>query len=544
MACTLTFTRKLEITLIPNLVPDVLLKRILDCPAFRAAPKLARLLRYLVGETLAGRVERLKAYTIAVDVFGQPASFDPQTNALVRVQVGRLRNLLERYYLNDGRADPMRIEIPKGGYMPLFQTNPVTAQVNRIQSDEGSLLRVSYGPVLAVLPCRNLSGDDRDGYLCDGMTQELIHLLTEYRELHVIAPDTMFQYRARGANPRHLGSELGVDYVLSGAVRMGNDRMRVIANLTDTETGIRVWTQSYDQTLTMTGILGVQEAIAQRIAALLGQPHGVLNRLIRRKATPHLEAYAAVLRYYEYVEDFSPENHARARDALERAIALDPNYAEAWGGLAGIYGGEYTFGFNRRSDAIPPLERAHTAARRSVQLEPGCIIGQYNLALSYYYRGEMALFRETAERALRLAPNRSDLLANLGLHLAYDGQWEQGLALLDKARVLNPLHPGWYYFPYALHHYQRGCYDEALIVAHQLNLPHFFWEPLFIAMICGQLGRDQEAQTALTRLLELRPDMVTEAARVIAMVVPDPTMVAHCIEGLRKAGLNTALLAS
>lgn len=522
------------------------LERILDCPTFRAAPKLARLLRYLVKEALAGQVERIKAYAIAVDVFNQPASFDPQTNPLVRVQVGRLRNLLERYYLNDGRADLLRIEIPRGGYLPLFQTEPAAAPGNRVQQggDSGdSLLQVPYGPSLAVLPCRNLSGDPQQDYLCDGMTQELIHLLTECRELHVIAPNTMFQYRARGANPRHLGNELGVDYVLSGTVRIGNDRIRVIAGLTDTETGIRVWTQSYDQTLTMTGILGVQEDIAQRIAALLGQPHGVLNRLIRRKPTAYLEAYTAVLRYYEYVEDFSPENHARARDALDRAIALDPDYAEAWGALAGIHGGEYTFGFNPRPDDAPPLERAYTAARRSVQLEPGCVIGQYNLALSYYYQREMALFRETAERALSLAPNRSDLLANLGLHLAQDGQWERGLALLDKARVLNPLHPGWYYFPYALDSYRRGCYDEALITAHQLNLPHFFWEHLYIAMICGQLGRDQEAQTALARLLALRPDIATDADRIIEMVVLDPALVAHCIEGLRKAGLNTALLA-
>ncbi|MER2604092.1 MAG: hypothetical protein ABTR27_17320 [Candidatus Competibacter phosphatis] len=518
------------------------LGRILDCPAFRSTPKLALLLSYLIREALAGRVERLKAYAIAVDVFGQSASFDPQTNSLVRVQAGRLRNLLERYYLNDGCADPLRIEIPRGGYMPLFQTDPVTAQANRFQSDGDSLLRVSYGPALAVLPCRNLSGDDRQDYLCDGMTQELIHLLTECRELHVIAPDTMFQYRAQGANPRHLGHELGVDYVLSGTMRMGDDRMRVIASLTDTETGVRVWTQRYDQALTMIGVLGVQEDIAQRIAALLGQPHGVLNRLIRRKSTAYLEAYTAVLCYYEYVEDFSPENHARVRDALEQAIALDPDYAEAWGALAGIYGGEYTFGFNPRPDAAHPLERAHAAARRSVQLDPGCIIGQYNLALSYYYQREMTLFRETAERALSLAPNRSDMLANLGMHLAHDGQWERGLALLDKARVLNPLHPGWYHFPYALDHYRRGCYDAALIAARQLNLPQFFWEPLYIAMICGQLGRDQEAQTALARLLELRPDVVTEAARVIAMVVPDPVLVAHCIEGLCKAGLNTALL--
>jgi Flp pilus assembly protein TadD len=96
------------------------------------------------------------------------------------------------------------------------------------------------------------------------------------------------------------------------------------------------------------------------------------------------------------------------------------------------------------------------------------------------------------------------------------------------------------WFPYALDHYRRGQYAEALSAARQLNLPDCFWEPLFIAMICGQLGREAEAQTALARLLEMRPDLVTATAEVIGIIVLDPALVAHCVEGLRKAGLQTA----
>jgi tetratricopeptide (TPR) repeat protein len=285
----------------------------------------------------------------------------------------------------------------------------------------------------------------------------------------------------------------------------------------------------------------VQDDIAQHIAALLGQPHGVIQRLIRHKPFPHWTAYMAVLGFYDYLENFSVENHARTREALERALELEPGYAQAWGCLAIVDQGEHMFGFNPRHGDPPPLERALGAALRAVKLDPYCITGQYALALSYYYRREMTLFREAAERALTLAPNRSDVLANLGLHLAYDGQWERGLALLDKARLLNPLHPGWYGFPYALDHYRRGQYDRALIAARQINLPHFFWEPLFIAMICGQLGREADAQTALARLLAMRPDLATAAAEVIGIIVLDPALVAHCVEGLRKAGLKTAI---
>ncbi len=96
------------------------------------------------------------------------------------------------------------------------------------------------------------------------------------------------------------------------------------------------------------------------------------------------------------------------------------------------------------------------------------------------------------------------------------------------------------WFPYALDRYRRGQYAEALSAARRLNLPNFLWEHLFIAMICGQLGRQAEAQTALARLLEMRPDLVTAAAEVIGIIVLDPALVAHCVDGLRKAGLQTA----
>lgn len=513
-------------------------RRILEGAAFQASPNLARLLRYLVEETLAGRAERLKAYTIAVEALGQPATFDPQTSALVRVQAGRLRHRLERHYRQDGRADPLRLVIPKGGYAVQFAA-PAAAPPTDGPPEAGGLPRMPHGPVLAVLPCRHPSGDDRHADFGDGMTQEMIHLLTQCRELHVIAPDTVWQYRKRGITARDLRNELGVDYVLNGSLRLDGNRVRVIASLTDTETGICLWTQRYDQTLTLAHLFEVQDDIAQRIAALLGQPHGVVQRLVRRKPLPDLEAYTAVLRFYEYLEDFSVANHARTRETLERAVERDPDYAEAWGCLAIVYAGEHMFGFNPRVDAAPPLERARTAALRALKLDPYSITGHYALALSYYYRREMALFRETAERALHLAPNRSDILANLGLHLAYDGQWERGLALLDKARLLNPLHPGWYWFPYALDHYRRGQHAEALDAARRLHLPDFFWEPLFIAMICGQLGRDAEARTALARLLELRPDFVTAPEGVIGIIILDPVLVARCVEGLRKAGLHT-----
>jgi tetratricopeptide (TPR) repeat protein len=162
------------------------------------------------------------------------------------------------------------------------------------------------------------------------------------------------------------------------------------------------------------------------------------------------------------------------------------------------------------------------------------------LALCLAYRGEYAQFHDSADSILALAPSRADLLASLGLHIAYSGQWSRGLGLLDRARSINPLHPSGYWFPYALDAYRRGDYEAALRHARRLNMPDFFWDHLFVAMICGQLGRRDQAGEALRRMLALAPNLRADPLAVLGAVIPDAELVSHCVQGLRKAGLGVA----
>jgi adenylate cyclase len=502
---------------------DTCLQRVLASIRFKSSPGLARLLAYLAANTDSSGEKRIKAYSIGVEVFHQPANFDPQSNALVRVQACRLREQLRRYYADEGRADEWQLSIPLGGYC-----------VQRLPAAREGL--AGFGPRLAVLPFQNLSGDEQQAYLCDGMTQEIMHLLVQSRTLQLMAPDTMFHYRQRATEPVSVGRELGVDYVLSGHIRIGNETVRIGAQLTDVRSNQQAWSESYQRPRDPADILAIQDDIAQHIVAVLGSPHGIIDRLERRHASTDFSAYAAVQRFYEYIEHLTPETHATARATLELAVQAAPNYAEAWAGLAGVYCGEHLFGFNPRHDE-PALDRALAAARRALQLVPDCVTGHYSLALTHYYRREMSAFRAAAERALILAPNRTDLISSLGMHLAYAGEWSRGLALLDRARAFNPLHPNWYWFPYAMESYRRGDYARALHYADQLNQQDFFWDHVFIAMICGQLGQLDRAQPALQRALRLCPPLKTDAEAIIGIIHANSSMVALCLEGLRKAGM-------
>lgn len=514
--------------------------KLLDSRTFKDAAVLVELLRFLFEESIVKERNNLTAYVIATEGLNQPASFDAQKNPLVRVQAARLRKLLDAYYLDEGVADPWRINMPKGGYhLRVFKSGTHLDNTAHRRTTGRDL-----APRIAVLPFDNLSGDDSNRYICDGITQEIIHIMATSREIQLLASGTTFHYRVGQEQFSKVAQELGVDYLLHGSIRMDAQEIRVTTFLYDAHTEQHVWTEQYQHKLSPQSIFEIQESIASMIAHHVTTPYGAIHRHMRTKSIDDFAAYAAILRYYQYQEDLSPETHKIAVDAIERTIMDHPEYAEAWGCIAGLYAAEHMFGFNVRKLDRPPLERALEAARKSLQLLPDSIIGLYGLANSYYYLGDREAFRVAAQRAIELAPNRPEVLGGLSLQICYDGQWTRGLAMLDKARELNPLHPGWYWFPYAIHHYKNDDYEQALSYAQRINMPGFFWDHTFLAMILGQLGRINEAKTHLEKALTLNPALATTAYDTYMVIMQNPELVKKCLAGLEKAGLPTQKIPS
>jgi tetratricopeptide (TPR) repeat protein len=225
------------------------------------------------------------------------------------------------------------------------------------------------------------------------------------------------------------------------------------------------------------------------------------------------------------------------RSCLERAVELDPDYADAWAVLANIYAQEHRFGFNPRPDLYDSRERSLTAAYRAVEIEPTNPTAQLMLANALFDRRNLAGFRAAGERAITLNPNDPDLLAHYGMRLTFIGEWERGLALATKAIALNPNHPQWYDTAIIYYHYQTNDYERALVESQKQEVFDDIWWLLYRAMILGQLGRSAEAQPVIGAALKLNPDvreLFWEMARI--WNVPDP-QIEHIADGLRKAGL-------
>ncbi|HSN54157.1 MAG TPA: hypothetical protein VLT32_05775, partial [Candidatus Sulfomarinibacteraceae bacterium] len=164
------------------------LGRILASPEFHATDKMRDFLRFVVEEKLAGRSHRLKGYTIAVDVFGRGEDFDAANDPIVRIQAGRLRRALERYYLVGGVSDPILIDIPKGRYIPRFTTRSAPRHTDAAPPGRSKTApeERAQGPSLAVLPFENLTEDPEQVALTNGLTEELITELTRFQDIAVI----------------------------------------------------------------------------------------------------------------------------------------------------------------------------------------------------------------------------------------------------------------------------------------------------------------------------------------------------------------------
>lgn len=517
------------------------LERILSSPEFKGKSMLQGFLRFIVEETLGGRAHQIKGYTIATQVFARKEDFDPIRDPIVRIQAGRLRRTLERYYQTRGKDDPVRIEVPLGSYVPIIHplggAEPGRREPPPASWNQGPAL--PRGPSIAVMPLLNLTGDPGQEYFADGLTEELTNEIARYQDLRVVSCRSAMRRKGIDVGARELGLDLGVCFVLEGSVRREADSVKIGVRLVDTMTRMQLWCEQYRRELKPDSLIALQEEISRRVAASVGSEYGIilqtLSRESRNKPPEALEAYEALLRFYHYIAVFTPESFADTLRAVEKALASDPECGLLWSLLAVLYDTNHVL---QLYPVDTPMEKALAFARKGAALEPQNQLVRVALANVYFHNSEKESFFREAEKALALNPNAPATIGCLGWMAALYGDWEHGLALLQKGMDLNPLYPGWYHLAPYCHCYLHGDYEAAYHHARQFQMPQLFWDPLSRAAALGQLARTEEAHSALGELLLLKPDFAAAAPRRIGFLVKLEGLSQALLEGLRKAGLG------
>jgi len=556
------------------------LERIVASAEFPGLGRSAAFLRYVVEEAIAGRAARIKGYSIAIEVFGRNESFT-QDDPVVRIEAARLRRSLERYYLVEGHKDPVRIDIPKGGYAPVFSLN--TAVVSK-KVDNGSVPTSQLSPIvrwwsvrrlsltclalltaasayqfsshsrlapteelaestapdrpaLIVAPFANL-GDGPNAQLYSlGLTEELLTALPRFKEIKVFGRETS-KALPSDVDVSKVREELGARYLLTGGVRTAGNSLRVTARLLDTDDGEIVWSRDYDNDLGSKDLFSIQADVARRVATAIAQPYGVMAQADTANPPPQdLGAYECSLRFYAYRSELSPEEHAHVRECLETSVARYPTFSTAWAMLSIIYLDEDRFKFNRGQGPETPLQRALRAARRSTQLDASNTRGLQALMMALFFNRELTEAMRVGEVALATNPNDTELMGEFGTRLALGGQWQRGANLLDQAIALNPGGSGYYNGTRALAAYMLHDNSTAVREITKADMQKF---PLFhavAAVIYADAGMMDQAWHEAEIFVRMRPDFLPNVVEELAMRNVQPGDRDRLVEGLRKAGM-------
>jgi adenylate cyclase len=394
------------------------------------------------------------------------------------------------------------------------------------------------GTSIAVTPLTDLTGDDEREYFTDGLTEELIAELARYQDVQVIASQSIMRFKGQSVDPQKVGKDLNVRFLLVGGVRRDSNAVKVTVQLLDTSTAEQIWGQSYKRSYTAADLIGIQEEIARQAIGVIADQWGVIGRRLSResskKAPQDMSAYDAVLRFYHYETVLTAEAFENALSALRRAIETEPDYGLAWSMIAHLYADNHTLGFCEINDS---LNKAVTFAKKGVALAPENQFAWDALALTYFHLGDKELLLETIEKTIALNPNSPYIVGVAGWHMALYGEWDRGLALMEKGIKLNPYHPSWFHLAPFMDYYRRGEFEDALAEALKFNYPGLYWDPLLRAAALGRLGRQAEANIAIEQLLELVPDFATRGREMIGGYVKVEDLVDKIVEGVREAGL-------
>lgn len=403
--------------------------RVLASGHFSRSATLSQLLRFVVELTLQGKEDELKEYRLGVDVFKRGADFDPRVDPIVRIQAAKLRSRLAEYYASDGRGDVIVISIPKGAYVPQFS-----------HTESGSPPGVTVSPdiqSIAVLPFVSMSSDPENEYFSDGLTEELINVLTYVPGLRVVARTSVFCFKNTAKDIREIGNQLNVRTVLEGSVRRAGNQLRVTAQLIEVSTGFHLLSRAFPRE--MKDVFTLQEELAGAVVKeIMPQVRGEARPAVREHAIDpaiyslYLKGMFTLANQY-----FGP------RDCIEifrQVVEKEPAYAPAWAAIANAYFLQCWFGMMSSKDGMP---LAKSAALKALDLDDSiglahAMLGAIQAVLDWDWNGAEQRFR----RAIQVQP---------GLAVAYQvyafgcllpqRRFDEATAQIERALQLNPFDP-------------------------------------------------------------------------------------------------------
>jgi adenylate cyclase len=454
-----------------------------------------------------------------------------------RTAFNHVKNKLELGYEYLGEHSVKNISGPVHVYRVLMEPESAGKVIGEKRKKPASSEEMTFPlpekPSIAVLPFDNMSPDTEQDYFSDGLTDHIIFALSKVNDLIVIARNSTFTYKGKPVKVQQVAEEMGVRYVLEGGVQKAEDKLRITVQLIDALKGYHLWSESYDRKAK--DIFALQDEITMKVvkAMRVKLTSGEQARMVT-KGTENLKAYLKYLEAAEPLYLYTKEANARAKQLLEEAIALDPEFSNAYSVLGNCHWFDVFLGWTKS----PPksIKKAFELAQKALSLDDS--LAQPNEIISRIYilqkKYEDAI--SEAQLGVEKEPNGCWIVWNLGWVLRSAGRPEEGIQWMEKSTRLNPIPNNAIFDTMGRAYFLAGRYEEAVArykMAIKLN-PDYRDAHVGLAATYAVLDRKEEACTEVSEILRIEPNFSIKKYEkyMFFQVGLEPEF-----EGLRKMGL-------
>jgi len=415
-----------------------------------------------------------------------------------------------------------------------------TAQQFRGAAQTRPVLALPDKPSIAVLPFTNLSGDPKEDYFSDGITEDIITELSRFSELFVIARNSSFTYKGKAVDIRQVGRELGVRYVLEGSIRRAGDRVRITGQLIDATTGVHRWAERYDRKLE--DVFAAQDEVARTIVAILmAHVNRAEGERVLLKPPTSWQAHDYYLRasatFASFWSSLQPQDLYQTRSLLENALSQDASYARAFTMLGGTFIASWAQPVDKDYNSPPVLERAYQLIRKAVQLDPNSPEAHARLGHALIFRQEHDGSILEFEKANWLNPNYTD--PRFAMVLVYAGEHERAISVAMAHMRLDPFFPPFVVMWLGGAYHMLKRYSEAALhlkdAAHRA--PNLRGTHIWSAINFAQLGLLDDARIEAAEILRIDPNFRIRGKGYELHTFKNQHDLEHFVDGLRKAGL-------
>lgn len=356
-------------------------------------------------------------------------------------------------------------------------------------------------PSIAVLPLVNMSGDQEQEFFADGLTEDVITELSRFHDLMVISRNSTFVYKGKPVKVQQVARELDVDYLLEGSVRKAGDRIRVTVQLIDGESDRHIWAERYDRKLE--DVFAIQDEITRAIVATMaGRVEAATHDRAKRKPTDNMAAYECVLAAKVLHHRSARKDNAQALQLLDRALALDPNYAHAHAWKGCVLGQRWVYNWCEDRDAT--FQQVAAELETALALDDNDYDVHRILAAVNLNREDHDRAAYHQERALELNPNYDLVVVQQGELLTWLGRPEEGIDWIKKAMRLNPYHPERFWNHLGRAYYCAENYAEAAAAFSRITRPDHTHHA-FLAATFAQMGDAVAAAAHAAEVVKLEP---------------------------------------